>query len=238
MRSARRVSVACVATLPVAVILTGCVSTQQIAARARMVSARVLASQSATEVVRANPDVTVGRIAVIHARTGTAIVVSLRNDSSRTLTDLPISVGVHDARGRRLYLNRAANLDYFETHVAALGPRGATVWVFTTDRRTSGTRPYATVGFSELHPSLSGGLPRIEVSGREATSLSVTNLSTIPQFDVPVYVVAVRTGRDVAAGWAAVAHLGTHGRTTLSVALVGSDRKATLEVIAPPTIFS
>lgn len=238
MRSARRASVVCLATLPVAVILTGCVSTQQIAARARLVSARVLASQSATVVVRANPDVTVGRISLIHARTGTAIVVPVRNDSSRTLTDLPISVGVQGARGRKLHLNGAANLDYFETHVAALGPRTTTVWVFSTARRTSGTRPYATVGFSELHPSLSGGLPRIEVSVREAGRLSVTNLSTIPQYDVPVYVVAVRAGRDVGAGWAEIAHLGTHGRTALSVALVGSDREATLEVIAPPTIFS
>ena len=87
-------SAACVATFPVAVALTGCVSTQRIAARARLVSARTLASQNATEVTRANPDVTVGRPALIHAQSGTAIVVPLRNNTSSTLTDLPISVGV------------------------------------------------------------------------------------------------------------------------------------------------
>ena len=85
---------ASVATLPLAVFLTGCVSTQRIAARARLVSARDLASQSATEVAQANADVSVGRLTLIHARTGTAIVAPLRNNSSSTLTDLPISVGV------------------------------------------------------------------------------------------------------------------------------------------------
>ena len=94
VRSARRVSAACAATLPAAVALTGCVSTQQIAARARLVSARELASQSTTQVGQVNPDVTLGRVTLIHARTGTAFVVSLRNDSSSTLTDLLISVGI------------------------------------------------------------------------------------------------------------------------------------------------
>ena len=68
--------------------------------------------------------------------------------------------------------------------------------------------------------------------------LSVTNASTIPQYDLPVYVVAVRGGRDVAAGRATVPHLGTHGTTTLSVSVLGSPRGATLDVIATPTIFS
>ena len=61
----------------------------------------------------------VGRLTVIRAHTGTAIVVPLRNDTSNTLTDLPISVAIRTARGN-LYLNRSANLDYFQTHVAAI----------------------------------------------------------------------------------------------------------------------
>ena len=88
-------SAACIATLPVALVLTGCVSTQRIAARARLVSARELTSQSATEVTQANPDVTIGRLTLIRTHTGTAIVASLRNNASSTLTDLPISVGIH-----------------------------------------------------------------------------------------------------------------------------------------------
>ncbi len=238
MRSVRRTSAAWVAALPVAVVLTGCVSTQQIAARARLVNARVLASQSATPVARADPEVTVGRLTLIHARTGTAVVVPLRNNSSSALTDLPITVGVHARAGRDLYLNRFANLDYFDSHVAAIAPHGVTTWVFTTSHRVTAARPFATVGFPQLHSSLSSGLPRIEVSVRGHTRLFLTNASTIPQYDLRVYVVAVRAGRDVAAGSATAPHLGTHRTTTLSVSLLGVTRGATLDVIAPPTIFS
>ncbi len=228
---------ASIATLPLAVFLTGCVSTQQIAARARLVSARTLASQSATEVVRANPDVSVGRLAVIHARTGTAIVVPLRNNTSSTLTDVPISVAIRTAH-RELYLNRSANLDYFETHVAVIGPRGVTDWVFTTDRRVTDGKAIATVGFPQLHPSLAGRLPLIEVSSHGTASVTVSNRSGIPQYGLQVYVVAVRAGRDTGAGRAEVTHLGAHATTTLSINLLGGTRQAALRLIALPTIFS
>jgi hypothetical protein len=224
--------------VPAAVMLTGCVSTQQIAARARLVSARTLASQSATEVVHANRAVTVRAVALIRAVTGTAVVVSLRNHSSRTLTDLPIVVGIHTRHGPRLYLNRSANLDYFESHVAAIGPGAVTFWVFTTSARVSGGRPFVTVGISQLSPSVAARPPAIEGTPRGVATVTVTNRSVIPQYDLPVYVVAVRAGRYVAAGRGAVAHLGTHGTTTLTVSLIGSSHGATLDVIAPPTILS
>ncbi len=238
MRSVRRTSATWAATLPVAVALTGCVSTQRIAARTRLVNARVLASQTAIAVTRADPDVTVDRLTLIRARTGTAIVVSLNNNSSSAVTDLPITVGIRTGTGHELYLNHSANLGYFESHVAAIAPHGVTTWVFTTARRVAAARPFATVGSPQLHPSLGGSLPRIEVSPHGNARLSLTNTSTVPQYDLQVYVVAVRRGREVAAGRAAVPHLGTHGTTTLSVSLLGNARGATLDAIAPPTIFS
>jgi hypothetical protein len=237
-------SAACIATLPVALALTGCVSTQRIAARARLVSARELASQSTTEVTRANPEVTVGRLTLIHTHTGTAIVASLRNDTSSTLTDLPISVGIHTHGSHPVYLNRSANLDYFDSHVAAIAPHGVTTWVFTTRGRVPSGRPFATVGVSALHPSAGAHLPQIDVSshaGRPApgsVAVSVSNRSAVPQYDLPVYAVAVRGGRDVGAGHAEVTHLGTRATTTVSINLVGSSQGATLRLIALPTIFN
>lgn len=246
VRSVRRASVACVATLPLAVVLTGCVSTQQIAARARLVSARVLASQGTTQVERVNSDVAVGRVVLIRTRTGTAIVVPLRNNSSSNLTDLPISVGVRTTSGESLYLNRSANLDYFESDVAAIGPGATTTWVFTTDRRVRGGRPFATVGFPQLHPSTSATLPRIDVSLRTRGSapagatveVSVANRSGIPQYGLQVYAVAVRAGRTIGAGRAEIIHLGTNATTTMSVTLLGVAQGVALRLIALPTIFS
>ncbi len=237
-------SAACIATLPVALVLTGCVSTQRIAARARLVSARELTSQSATEVTQANPNVTIGRLTLIRTHTGTAIVASLRNNASSTLTDLPISVGVHTHGSHPIYLNRSANLDYFDSHVAAIAPHGVTTWVFTTRRRVPSGRPFATVGISALHSSTGADLPQIDASmhtGRSAPgtfAVLVSNRSGIPQYDLPVYAVAVRAGRDVGAGRADVTHLGTGATTTVSITLLGVSQRATLRLIALPTIFN
>jgi hypothetical protein len=232
------------ATLPLAVLLTGCVSTQATAARVRLANARVVAATEPTEVVRANPALSVGTPVLIHGRGGTAVVVSLRNDSARALTDVPISVGLIAPSGRRLYLNRSASNDYFASHVAAIGPRAGTTWVFVTRRRLAAGSVFAVAGFSVLHASVAGALPQIEVStragGDEAgdVTVSIINRSAIPQDGVPVYVVAVRGGRYVAAGNATVSHLGTHGTTTLSVSLLGDPGQAALRLIALPTIFS
>ena len=235
MRSVRT----CALTLPLAVLLTGCVSTQRIAARQRLVNARVLAEANPTQVTNRDPAVSVGRPAVIRARGGVAVVVPLRNQSASALTDLPISVGISTRSGRKLYLNQSTNLDYFETHVAAIRPRSAISWVFIANRNVPvKTTPFATVGFPQFHAQVSGGLPQIDVSSRGAARLALINRSAVPQYDLQVYVVAVRAGHAVAAGRAAVAHLGSLGRTTVRVTLLGNPTQAALRLIAVPTIFS
>ncbi|MGO9907903.1 MAG: hypothetical protein ACLP4R_13240 [Solirubrobacteraceae bacterium] len=248
MLSVRRVSAAFVATAPVAVLLTGCVSTQTVATRARLVDARIIASQSQTEVRQANPSVSVEVPVLIHTATGDAIIVSVRNDSARQLTDLPISVGVRTSSGRTTYLNSSTTLDYFQSHIAAVGPDASTDWVFT--KFTVGALPrgrvFATVGVPRLHPTLSRSLPFVAVSlrarylatGGVILKLSVLNRSVIPQYDVPVYAVALRHGREVAAGRTAVTHLGTRGTSTSLLALLGSSHYDSLRLVASPTIFN
>jgi hypothetical protein len=246
VRSARGTTGTALAALPIAVLLTGCVTTQHIAARTRLVNARILASQTPTEVVTANPEVTVTRTVLIRAGTGTAVAVALVNDSTRTLTDLPISVGTLTRAGQRVYLNRSGNLDYFQSHIAAIRPHASVSWVFTTGRRVAtGARPFATVGAGQLPATVPRRLPQIAVSVRRAVGaaaqtveLAVSNRSAVPQYDLPLYAVAVRDGRPVAAGSASVAHLGTHGRTTVQLSLIGNSRQAALELAALPTIFS
>lgn len=244
MRSVRRISAACAATLPVAVLCTGCVSTQTIAARTRLVDARIRAGQSVTVVTRANPEVGVDSPVVIHGHGGmTAIVVPLRNQTAHALTDLPISVGVRMRSGRMVYLNDSTSADYFQSHIASIGPQAATTWVFTVNRRLPSGRVFATVGPPALRTSVAGPLPRIVAKSRPgrtagSATVSVTSRSAIPQYDLQLYVVGVRGGRYVAAGQATVAHLGTDATTTVNLGLVGDSRQATLEVIALPTIFS
>jgi hypothetical protein len=72
----------------------------------------------------------------------------------------------------------------------------------------------------------------------ESATVSIRSRSAIPQYDVQVYLVAVRNGRYVAAGQVAVAHLATNGSTRVTVGMVGSSNHAALHVIALPTIFT
>jgi hypothetical protein len=171
-------------------------------------------------------------------------VVSVRNDSSRPLTDVPLSVGVITRSGRKQYVNRSASNDYFASHVAAIGPHATTTWVLVTRGRLTAGRPFAIAGVPTVRSSVTAALPRIDVSARATSdeagqvTVSVMNRSGIPQDNLPIYVLAVRGGRDVAAGHATVAHLGTNATTTLSVSLLGQPGQSALTVIALPTIFS
>jgi hypothetical protein len=248
VRSGSRISAALagLATLPIPVLLTGCVTTQQVAARARLVDARIRASQTPLRVTRQNPDVRVLRLSLVSGAGGTALAVQLRSTSTRSLTDLPISVGLSTHGGGKLYLNHSANLDYFETHVVSIPPHGLLTWVYTSGRRIRGTgRPFAEVGVTQLSEPAATTLPRVEVtpepsvssSATRRLSLSVSNHSGIPQVSVPVYAVALRSGRVLAAGRASVAHLGTHGSATVHLTLLGSARDAGVRISVLPTIF-
>jgi hypothetical protein len=226
--------------------LSGCVTTQDRNARAKLRATRLLASRGPLVVTRRNLDVRLDRVALLRGGGATAIVVRLANTSATTLTDLPISVGVV-ARGRRTYLNRRAGLEYFQRHVAAIGPRGAVTWVFTTRRRTAARgRPFAVVGVPARPPvSHAGTLPGILASpaaipmaarsGR--VQVRVRNPTQVPQYGLVVYGVARSGDRYVAAGRALVADLGTNSTATVELKLVGSARQAPLELEALPTIF-
>jgi hypothetical protein len=245
VRSARPPLCAAGAAL-VLVGLSGCVTTQERNTRAKLRATRLLASRGPLVVTRSNLDVRVDRVALLRGAGATAIVVRLANTSAATLTDLPISVGVV-ARGRRTYLNRRAGLEYFQRHVAAIGPRDAVTWVFTTRRRTAARgRPFAVVGAPVRPPvSQAGTLPGILAatvavpaaarSGR--VRVRVRNPTQVPQYGLVVYGVARSGSRYVAAGRATVADLGSNSTATVELKLVGRPRQAPIELEALPTIF-
>jgi hypothetical protein len=224
--------------------LSGCVTTQQRNERAKLSATRLLASRQPLLVTSPSPDVRVGRVTLLRGSGGTAVVVALSNGSATTLTDLPISVGVV-SRGQRIYLNRRGGLEYFQTHVAAIGARARVTWVFTTSRRLPrGARPFARVG-APATPAVSHatGLPGIVASplpasltGR-AVRVRLRNSSQIPQYGLPVYALARRGARYVAAGRATVSHLGNKAAATVQLKLIGSARGASLRSEALPTIF-
>jgi hypothetical protein len=234
------------AILPLVTLLplSGCVTTQQRNERATLSATRLLASRQPLVVTSRSRDVRVGHVTLVRGSGGTAVVVALANGSTTTLTDLPISVGVLSGR-RRIYLNRRGGLDYFQSHVAAIGAQAKVNWVFTTSRRLPrGARPFARVG-APATPAVSHatGLPGILASPlpssltRGGVRVHLRNSSQIPQYGLQVYALARRGARYVAAGRATVAHVGTRAATTVQLKLIGSARGASVQSEALPTIF-
>ena len=234
--------------------LAGCSTTQQEAARLQVNSARLRAAQLSVRVARGNSQLAVEQIALVGSGHGSAIVVELRNRSTHAVSDLPISVGVLGGR-RRMYLNSDPGIDYFQTHVPVIAAHGSLTWVFTTGRSLAVARPFALVGApSSVATGAPTSLPTVAIAAAGATGaagaadrrapraprrleLTIGNRSAVPQYQLPVYAVARRAGRYVAAGQGTIAHLGTGTSTELQMTLVGNPAHATLSLEAPPTIF-
>jgi hypothetical protein len=228
------------------VALSGCVTTQTRSERAQITATRLLASRKAVRVTGADPDVRVSGVSLVRGAGGTAVVAQVTNVSSRALTDLPVSAGVV-LHGRRHVLNGHANLDYFQTHVASIAPHGTARWVFTTKKRVpSYSRPFALVG-APAQPAVStagASLPDIRAAAAPPAAdaartvrVQLSSRSGVPQYGLPVYVLAHRGARLVGAGRLTLAHLGTAGRATVAVPLVGAAGGASLDVQALPSIF-
>jgi len=241
-------SASCLMTVLALTVLTGCDSTEQKAARARLNAMRVIASQSRTVVGRRNPDVRVVGVTLLRGTGGVAITVRLRSTATHPLNDLPVAVGLVVKGGRKVYLNAAANLYYFKTHLASIGAHSSVTWVYTTaGQLPASARPFAAVGAkASVPPTTVRVLPRIEVatpgspipfSRGSQLRVTVTNPSAVPQYQLQVYALGLERGRYVAAGRATVGHLGTGSSETIALTLLGARRPASVELEALPTMF-
>jgi hypothetical protein len=235
--------------------LSGCVSTQDKNARAKLVANRTIEGREPLSLGGSSHDVRVLHVDRVRGRHGGALVVTLRNRGEQPLTDVPIAVGVRAADGRRTELNGGRGLAWFQTHVPAISAGETTSWIFITRRALPGGQPYAVAGTA----TASGALPRITATverapaarraahGRRravrhstassAVRVALVNDSDVPQFGLQVYAVVRAGGRVIAAGTATVRHLSSRGRAGARVALFGAPGGHTVRVHAPPTIF-
>lgn len=219
--------------------LSGCVSTQDKNARAKLVAARELASRRAQRAAGREPRLRVTAAALVRGRGATVVVVTLRSSAATALTDVPIAVGVRGRDGRRTRLNAARGLDWFQTHVPAVGAGETTTWVFLTRRALApGLRAWARLGAAR---GTADALPQVAArpagrGARRRARVALTN-GDVPQYGLQVYALVQRDGRYVAAGKASVRHLGSGERATTGVALVGDPGRRPVRVHAAPTIF-
>jgi hypothetical protein len=222
----------------VAVVVSGCATTQDANKRISVRFDRTLASRKPLELHGTDRDVRIVRTSVVGGKGGSAIVVVLRNVGPEPVNDLPIEVGPQGGRA----LNTAANVPYFQSHAPAIGPGAEATWVYVTKQVLGSGEVFARVGSPGSPPLTTAGhiseLPTT-ASGTGASSVQaqITNDTGIPQYDLDVYAVARRGGRYVAAGRTSLVHLGVDSSTKVTLSLIGDARHSQIQVFAPQTLF-
>jgi hypothetical protein len=236
------------AAMGAVVTLAGCATTQDEAARLQLNSARIRTAEQKTVVRSAGSAVAVNAVSLLSSPGAHTFVVTVHNRQSSAVTDLPISVGVSSRGHRRVDLNAHSTqeLSYNDSHLPRIAAGSSLTWVFTTTTKLpSGAHPFALVG-ARPSPAASAGAtaPTIaaRVTGTQRTrngavlEVTLRNGSTIPQYQMPIYAVAERGGRFVAAGELIVPHLGSQKTLSVRVPVRGLLSDARLNVAALPAI--
>jgi hypothetical protein len=222
-----------------AVTASACESTQSESAKiAREGGAAQVASTLKLGAV--NRDVRVSDVTLVSGAGRRAVAVKLTSTSSRAQREVPLLVSVTGARGKVVYSN-ATGAETLLSHVTLLPPHASAWWVddevLTSAAATAakvrvgtGQRPgrdaRATLSAKTTHVAAQSG----------ATTLSgvVVNHTAKAQSGVPVFAVAVRGGKVVAAGRAVVASVAANASAPASfdLPLIGDAAGAKIELTA------
>jgi hypothetical protein len=231
------------AALLVAVPSAGCESTQSKSARLEAQASDIKAEKGVV-VRKQNPRVKVLSTATLKDQNGEAVVVAMRNVGRQALTKLPISVQVSNAGGRPVYRNNAPGLEAALAQVALLPPGKEVFWVndqvVTTGKAAKAEALVGTGG------SAPGDVPRIEltqvhlendpVSGVSVTGRAI-NHSDLLQKRMPIFCVARRGDKVVAAGRAILEKLKPDKPTRFTLFFIGDPRGARLTLTPTPTVL-
>jgi hypothetical protein len=170
-----------------------------------------------------------------------AVAIKLTVTSSRTQTEVPLLVEVKDKSAKVVYSN-ATGAEALLQRVTLLPAHKSIWWVddevltsraVSTVQVTVGTGKHARVGARASALSA-----KASVTQTESGSLSgeLTNHTGKAQESVPVFAVALRGGKIVAAGRSVVASLPAHASApaTFNIPLVGDATGAKIELTALP----
>jgi hypothetical protein len=225
-----------------AATLTACQSSQD---KSREIRAHADATAPKPLVIaKPNKDVKVMGTTLLHDQNGDAIVVGLKNESKETLVNVPILVDVRDPKGKTVYKNNTAGLDFALNHIAVLQPGEAFFWV--NDQVTGeGKTAKVTVGEPEAKPP-SGPPPELAVSPPKLqhdfsganVSGTVTDKSKVDQDHLILFAVARQGGRIVAAGRGQIKALKVSAKPApYNIYFIGNPVGAEVEIQAPPTVL-
>ncbi|HEX6699063.1 MAG TPA: hypothetical protein VF080_19805 [Solirubrobacteraceae bacterium] len=228
-----------------ALALSACQTTQELSAE-RAKTAKKLVNQKGLTVSRENPNIAIGKTAVIQDKNGIAAVVELRNKGPRAQAGLPVSIAVTDAGGKALYRNDVAGLEDSLVSMSLLTKGEDAFWV--NNQITATGKPakvQAKVGAAK--GKVPAQVPRFAISDVTLDSDSdgvfakgtIVNQSKVAQRRLTIFCVARNGGKIVAAGRAILDGLPSAGAkpTKFTVFFIGNPKGAKLTFTAPPTVL-
>lgn len=232
-----------VALAGVALVVTGCESTQDKSAK---IAAELgpVAQEKGLSISARNKDVTVVDTALLSDTNGSAVVVELHSDSKSDLAEVPILIDVLDAKGKSVYRNDIPGIEPALAAVPLILAGGDVFWVHDQVLATGEpAKVEVTVGAGGEEAA--GSLPEVSVSvpkleGDPYTGVAaggeVVNESGEDIERLLLYAVARKGGKVVAAGRGAIEPLKDKPKpVAYNVFFIGDPKGAEVAVTEFPT---
>jgi hypothetical protein len=225
--------------------LSACESTQQESEKIGREGKQPTAGGGSLKLGAVNHGVRVSDVTLLSSAGRTAVAAKLTGTATCPQLDLPVLVEVTGAHGKVSYSNETGGLEASLQRMALLRPGQGEWWVddqVLASQSAVGVKLRVGTGSTPRAGSapatLSTTAPDVtEQGGLSVVSADLVNHSAKAQGKVPVFAVAVRGGRVVAAGRAVVGVLPGHPGASVpfQIFLVGNATGASIELTAVPT---
>lgn len=235
---------AALAVLACAGTVSACESTADKSARIAAEGEKAVQA-SATLKIKPSADLRVARAVVVRGAGGAvAAAVQVRNRGGAAQRDVPVLIDVRDAKGGSLYKNDQVGLQPALQRLASVGARKTAWWV--NDQVTTAAAPRrVTARVGAALAAKPGSVPNVGVTGlhfeSDATGRYLTGTVVNPVQrvlkDVPIFAVALKGSKVVAAGRALVPKLpakGTKKKVVFRLFFVGDPRGARVQLTIAP----
>jgi hypothetical protein len=226
------------------VTLAACESTERESAKIAREGGALAAGPGALKLGGINRAVRVSDATLLSDAGRKAVAVRLTSTSTRAQRNLPVLVEVTGVGGKVVYSNELGGVEASLQRMALLRPHQSAWWVddqVLGSQSTTGVRVRIGTGNAPrsgaLRPLGTSGTRVSEQAGLSVLSGKLVNHSGRSQNDVPVYAVAVRGGKVVAAGRAVVSEPSQRAGASVpfQIYMVGDTAGAKIELTAVPT---
>jgi hypothetical protein len=227
------------------VTFSACESTEQESAKIGRQANQLAVGPAGLKLGAVNHSVRVSDVTLLSSSGRMAVAAKLTGTSTRAQLNVPVLVNVTGAGGKVLYSNESGGLEASLQQIALLSPSQSEWWVddqVLTSQSTTGVKVRVGTGAS---PRSRTALPTLatrakhlgQQAGLSVLSGELVNDSGKAQGRVPVFAVALRGGKVVAAGRAVVSALSGHAGASVpfQIFMIGNPSGAKIELTAVPT---